>query len=84
MVDGVLGHLGHHAVEHVVAETNQEEDHAIIHHQDMAGQVAMVQVMTRRDVILIVAQVSVESIKDFKLEKGEERKVKNETDPISC
>ena len=53
-----IGHPGHHAAGVVVVEANREEDHAIIHHQDMAGQTAMVQVKTHRDVIPIVAQVN--------------------------
>ena len=58
MEDGVLGHLGHHAVEPVVAETNPEKNIAIIHHLDMVGKVVLVQVMTHRDVTPEVAQVS--------------------------
>ena len=58
MGDGVLGHLGLHAVEHVVVGANLEKNIAIIHHQDMAGQTVTVQVVKLRDVTLIIAQVN--------------------------
>ena len=62
---GVLGHLGHHAVKSVVVEARPEEDRAIIHHQEMAGLVAMVRVMTHRDVIPKVVQVNNKPYEDM-------------------